>query len=67
MAAAMLAVRVWAGMEGRPEDLVGRKRVCLMEGKPGVLGSPDPRWTWGGGGTPYSTPYRTRGGALSVQ
>ena len=32
----MLAVRVWAGMEGRPEDLVGRKWVFLKEGRPGV-------------------------------
>lgn len=45
MAAAVLALMVWAGMLGRPEDFDGGNRVLLKDGNPGVNGSPDPRWT----------------------
>lgn len=45
MAAAVLALMVWAGMLGRPEDLDGGNWVWLKDGKPGVNGSPEPRWT----------------------
>lgn len=42
---AMLGVMVWAGILGRPDDLVGGNWVWLNEGKPGVNGSPEPKCT----------------------
>lgn len=45
IAAAVLALMVWAGMRGRPEDFTGGNCVWLKDGKPGVYGSPEPRWT----------------------
>lgn len=45
IAKAVLALMVWAGMVGRPDDLAGGNWVWLKDGKPGVYGSPEPRWT----------------------